>query len=170
MFQFRVVLNPFWKWCKSQPWTSIEPRLSPCVILSAAPQRTSHIHTHWRAVERSRHRFYRPCSIREFSRRMPNPWAVGLGADGPLRASCTQEKARRCRMALQRTPCCSIADDESSGSFDSALLCDHGLRLSRCAPLDWITTTAPHEHRVNLSFCEEPRLGAKGAANEDYRL
>jgi hypothetical protein len=35
---------------------------------------------------------------------------------------------------------------------------------------DWITTTAPRDRRVDLSFCEEPRLGAKGAANEDYRL
>jgi hypothetical protein len=38
------------------------------------------------------------------------------------------------------------------------------------SPLDWITTTAPRGHRVDLSFCEEPRLGAKGAVNEDYRL
>jgi hypothetical protein len=34
---------------------------------------------------------------------------------------------------------------------------------------DWITTTAPNERRVNLSL-QRPRLGTRGAANEDYRL
>jgi hypothetical protein len=43
-------------------------------------------------------------------------------------------------------------------------------KANRNVSLDWITTTAPREHRVDLSFCEEPRLGAKGAVNEDYRL
>jgi hypothetical protein len=43
-------------------------------------------------------------------------------------------------------------------------------RADDLTALDWITTTAPRERRVHLSFCEEPRLGAKGAANEDYRL
>ena len=114
----------------------MEPRLYPCVILSGAPQRTSHLHTHGRAVERSRHRFYRPCSIREFSKGMPNPWAVGWGQT-LLRVPCSQAEARGCKgiAELQRTPCRSMAADESSGSFDFAPISNRGLRLYRCAPL-----------------------------------
>jgi hypothetical protein len=36
---------------------------------------------------------------------------------------------------LQRTPGRGTAEDESSGSFDFALVSDQGLRLYRCAPL-----------------------------------